>query len=53
MHIALGGRDLTTYRMEVRTRGRARHVTGAYIVVDGGASARCFAYPVPEEMGMP
>ena len=32
---------------------RASYVTGAYFVVDGGASARCFAYPVPEEMGLP
>ena len=32
---------------------RASYVNGAYIVVDGGASARCFAYPVPEEMGLP
>ena len=32
---------------------RASYVTGAYIVVDGGASARCCAYPVPEEMGRP
>lgn len=27
---------------------RASYVTGAEIVVDGGATARCFAYPVPD-----
>jgi NAD(P)-dependent dehydrogenase (short-subunit alcohol dehydrogenase family) len=27
---------------------RASFVTGASIVADGGASARCFAYPIPE-----
>ena len=29
---------------------RASYVTGASIVVDGGAMARCFAYPVPDEI---
>jgi NAD(P)-dependent dehydrogenase (short-subunit alcohol dehydrogenase family) len=28
----------------------ASYVTGASIAVDGGATARCYAYPVPEEM---
>jgi len=27
---------------------RASYVTGADIVVDGGATARCFAYPIPD-----
>jgi NAD(P)-dependent dehydrogenase (short-subunit alcohol dehydrogenase family) len=29
---------------------RASYVTGAGIVVDGGATARCFAFPVPDEI---
>jgi NAD(P)-dependent dehydrogenase (short-subunit alcohol dehydrogenase family) len=29
---------------------RASFVTGASVVVDGGASARCFAYPIPDEI---
>lgn len=29
---------------------RSSYVTGATFVVDGGTSARCFAYPVPEEI---
>ena len=29
---------------------RASYVTGASIVVDGGATARCYAYPVPDEI---
>ena len=29
---------------------RASYITGASIVVDGGATARCFAYPVPDEI---
>ena len=28
---------------------RASYVTGAYIIADGGAMARCFAYPMPGE----
>jgi NAD(P)-dependent dehydrogenase (short-subunit alcohol dehydrogenase family) len=30
----------------------ASYVTGASIVVDGGATARCYAYPVPEEISL-
>jgi len=29
---------------------RASYITGAEIVVDGGATARCFAFPVPDEI---
>jgi NAD(P)-dependent dehydrogenase (short-subunit alcohol dehydrogenase family) len=29
---------------------RASYVTGATIVVDGGATARCYAYPMPDEI---
>ena len=29
---------------------RASYITGAEIVVDGGATARCFAYPVPPQI---
>jgi NAD(P)-dependent dehydrogenase (short-subunit alcohol dehydrogenase family) len=29
---------------------RASYVTGATIVVDGGATARCYAYPLPDEI---
>lgn len=29
---------------------RASFVTGAYVVADGGAMARCFAYPIPDEI---
>ena len=29
---------------------RASFITGANIIADGGAMARCFAYPVPDEM---
>ena len=29
---------------------RASYVTGTGIVVDGGATARCFAFPVPDEI---
>ncbi len=29
---------------------RAAYVNGTELVVDGGASARCFAYPVPDEI---
>ena len=32
---------------------RASYVTGAALVVDGGATARCFAYPVPAEIAPP
>lgn len=29
---------------------RASYINGASLVVDGGATARCFAYPIPEEL---
>ena len=29
---------------------RASYITGAAIVADGGATARCFAFPVPDEI---
>jgi enoyl-[acyl-carrier-protein] reductase (NADH) len=31
--------------------GAASYVTGAQIVVDGGATARCFPYPAAQSAG--